>query len=341
LKLTNLKKLFFSVGTQINGIPHIGTYIVQCASFLLAKKVREKFKIATSVEFGALDNAPFDVVKSSSGYSYQRTYFHVLSSEDLDKLISTYYTPYFSKLQELTDVEYKMTTYAEAQKIPIFRKHFLKTLHCAEKIGWCVGPSTGMLRIRIPCPQCFYAEKYSERTELVRFNDQSATFRCMCINHGLYEATIQANGQDNIYLDLNTLYRNLIKEASTTDDPDKLYVMVKGGDWVFSTQMVDWALGVLGYSAIQVPMRIFTPQIVTETGAKLSKSLIRDGDASMDEVPEWIIDMGKFKEQHPITYVDHIVWLMEMFLSHPRHMYRSYSYQEVIRILKTKENSNE
>lgn len=110
--------------------------------------------------------------------------------------------------------------------------------------------------------------------------------------------------------------------------------MVKGGDWVFSTQPVDWALGVMGYSSIQVPMRIFTPQVVTETGAKLSKSLIREGSSTMDEVPEWIIDMGKFRDQHPDTYIGHLIWLTEQFLSHPRHMYRSYSYQEIIRILK-------
>lgn len=336
LEINKPKEVIFSVGTQINGIPHIGTYIVQCASFVLAKKVREKFNVATRVEFGALDNAPFEVVQSQSGHSFQRTYYHSMSLEDLNKLISTYYTPYFGKLQELTGVTYKMVTYTDTQKSSLFRKYFVKTLYSAEKIGWCVGPSTGKLRVRIPCPKCFYAEKYAERTELVKFNNQSATFRCMCLNHGLYEVMVQIDGLDNAYLDLNTLYRNLIKEASTTDDPDKLYVMVKGGDWVFSTQMVDWGLGILGYSAIQVPMRIFTPQIVTETGAKLSKSLIRDDDTSMDEVPEWIIDMGKFREQHPITYIDHIIWLVEMFLSHPRHMYRSYSYQEVIRILKTK-----
>ena len=195
-------------------------------------------------------------------------------------------------------------------------------------------PSSGKLRVRIPCPQCFYAEKYAERTELIEFNENSATFKCMCLNHGLYEAVLQADGTDDCYLDLNTLYRNVVKESSATDYSDKLYVMVKGGDWVFSIQPVDWALGVMGYLSIQVPMRIFTPQVVTETGAKLSKSLIREGSSTMDEVPEWIIDMGKFRDQHPDTYISHLIWLTEQFLSHPRHMYWSYSYQEIIRILK-------
>jgi hypothetical protein len=80
-------------------------------------------------------------------------------------------------------------------------------------------------------------------------------------------------------------------------------------------------------------MRIFTPQIVTSTGAKLSKSLIRDGDITMTEVPEWIINMGQFRAKRPDTYVDNLVALVEQFLSDPRHMYRAYSYQEIVRLL--------
>lgn len=336
IEINKPKKIVFSVGTQVNGIPHIGTYIAQCTSFILAKKVRDKFKVSTSVEFGALDNAPFDIISSSSNHVYQRTYHHALPQGELDNLIATYYTQYFGKLQELTETAYKWSTYTNIQASPLFRRHFLKTLPLADKIGWCVNPSVGKLRIRIPCPQCFYAEKYAERTELLQFESESATFQCVCLNHGFYEVTVNADGNDDVYLDLNTLYRNLVKESSATEDSQKLYVMVKGGDWAFSTQPVDWALGAMGYLSLQLPMRIFTPQIVTETGAKLSKSLIRQGDASMEQVPEWVIDMGKFKAQHPNDYIDHIIWLVEQFLSHPRHMYRSYSYQEIIRILNQK-----
>jgi hypothetical protein len=341
VEINKPKEIVFSVGSQINGIPHIGTYIVLCASFILAKKTREKFNIPTSVEFGALDNAPFDIVKSPSNHVYQRTYHHASPPEKLDELITTYYTQYFGKLQELTETTYKWSTYTDTQGSSLFRRHFLKTLPLAAKLGWCVDPSMGTPRIRIPCPQCFYAEKYAERTELLKFDSESATFRCMCLNHGLYEAVVQADGQDETYLDLNTLYRNVIKESSTTENAEKLYIMVKGGDWAFSTQLVDWALSVMGYLSLQVPMRIFTPQVVTETGAKLSKSLIRQGDVSMEEVPEWVIDMGKFKALYPSDYIDYIIWLVEQFLSHPRHMYRSYSYQEIIRILKQKTERKE
>ncbi|MES2408846.1 MAG: hypothetical protein V4509_00920 [Patescibacteria group bacterium] len=340
IEINKPKEVVFCVGTQINGIPHIGTYIVQCASFMLAKKIREKFGVKTRVEFGALDNAPYDVVQSTGEVSYQRTYYHVLPPNELNALIGDHYTPYFDKLHEATGVGYNWSTYTETQASPSFRKHFLKTLNFTEQIRWCVGPSSGKMRIRIPCPKCYYAEKYADRTELINFDEASATFRCMCLSHGQYESVITADGNDAEYLDLNTLYRNLVKESSAAEDSDKLYVMVKGGDWAFSTQPVDWALGVMGYTSTQVPMRIFSPQIVTETGAKLSKSLVRVGDVSLDEVPEWLIDMGKFRQQNPDDYVGCMIWLVEQFLSHPRHMFRAYSYQEIIQILKQKTNTH-
>lgn len=40
-------------------------------------------------------------------------------------------------------------------------------------------------------------------------------------------------------------------------------------------QLVDGALGALGTPANQMPVRIFIPQVLAHTGAKLSKSLLR------------------------------------------------------------------
>ncbi|MFD9100282.1 hypothetical protein ACFVZN_04335 [Streptomyces virginiae] len=63
-------------------------------------------------------------------------------------------------------------------------------------------------------------------------------------------------------------------------DPDTLHVMVKGGDWVFGSHLVDGAHQAVGMSHEILPARLFCPQIVTDTG-KLSKSLIREGHASL------------------------------------------------------------
>ena len=333
IKINNPEKIVLSVGTQINGVPHVGTYLTICASFVMAKQIAEKYKIPVSIEYIGLDNVPNDTLNGNNGQSYQRSLSNAVSIEELNTLMSEYYKDFLEGLHETTGIDYSFKMYSDVQASKEFRSVFLKTLKHSEEIGACVGPSYNRLWYRIACPQCGYAEKYGESTKVLEVKDDSATFQCVCMNHGTYETTIGGENDEGAYLDLNTLYRNVVKEAMAAGDHKNLYVMVKGADWAVSTQLVDWALGVLGYKSIEVPMRIFTPQIVTETGAKLSKSLIRDGDKSMDNVPEWILDMNKLKEKLPNTYVKDMVALVEKFVSDPKHMYRSYSYQEIARLL--------
>ncbi|MEK9131853.1 MAG: hypothetical protein AAB447_03010, partial [Patescibacteria group bacterium] len=135
-------------------------------------------------------------------------------------------------------------------------------------------------------------------------------------------------------IDLNTLYRNIVKEFSMTEQEDALSIVIKGGDWAYSTETIDWALGVLGYTSIQVPMRIFLPQVVTITGAKLSKSLISEKHQSVKDLSEWMIDMCRFAEDNP-DYINKLLRLAELMMTDPRHVFRSYSYKEVERLLTT------
>lgn len=71
-----------------------------------------------------------------------------------------------------------------------------------------------------------------------------ATFTADCLDHGSYQAHIDSE-DNHAYLDLATLYRNLVKERTLGRDPRTLRVMMKGGDWAFCCQLVDGALGAL------------------------------------------------------------------------------------------------
>src|SRR5690606_3080495 len=113
------------------------------------------------------------------------------------------------------------------------------------------------------------------------------------------------------YLDLATLYRNLVKERLLVRDPDTLYVMLKGGDWAFGSQLVDGALGVLETPGARMPIRIFTPQVLAPTGAKLSKSLLRDrgSEALPADVEPWMLDTTQWPGETD-HYVDALLWLV-------------------------------
>ncbi|WP_318658307.1 hypothetical protein [Streptomyces triticiradicis] len=153
----------------------------------------------------------------------------------------------------------------------------------------------------------------------------------VCLDHGSYEARIGATGGG--YLDLATLYRNLVKELAAGADRDRLSVMVKGGDWVFGSTLVDNALTAIGLVGAQLPTRLFCPQVVTDTGAKLSKSLIREGRASLPEgAAPWMLDTrlwpGSLSE-----YVDRLLSTAGVLFGDPRHFFRSYSAAELGRLM--------
>jgi hypothetical protein len=101
------------------------------------------------------------------------------------------------------------------------------------------------------------------------------------------------------------------------------------------SQLVDGALQAVGLTPGQLPARLFTPQVVTDTGAKLSKSLIREGRASLPEgAAPWMLDTREW----PGTlaeYVEQLLGVAELFLSDPRHFFRSYSAGELGRMMDT------
>lgn len=324
------------VGAQINGAPHLGTALVQTAAFLLAKAVKRTFNVDAIVRFGALDNAPYDIrLDPETHHAYQQTYFHAVGAEKIGKLIESYYRAFFDSLADATGVDYETETYTAQQADPIFRHEFLATLGHFNSIRWPLAPSHGQVHLRFPCPQCGWAEKRAERTRLAVVGSGGAEFIAVCTDHGDYKVTISPDS--TAYLDLATLYRNLVKERVAARDHVTLGVMVKGGDWAFGCQLIDEAFAHLPGSA--APPRVFTPMVLTDTGAKLSKSLIREGTVPPPPgTKPWMLDTTAW-EGSTDSLVDVMVWLVDRMISDPKHFYRSYTTQELDRLMTTRPTS--
>lgn len=332
LEIGDYSAVEFAVGTQINGTPHLGTNLTQAAAFVLAREVRNVFSIETRVLFNALDNAPYDIeLDPETFHSYQITYRHELGDAGVSDFITELYHDYFESLSERTAVDYRLQRYSDQQSQPLFRSIFLRSLRLQEALRWCVAPTNGIMHVRFPCPMCGRAEKRGQRTRLLDLEEAKAKFEAVCFEHGRYEVEIQPDSRQ--YLDLNTIYRNVIKEAECAEDSSVLSVMVKGGDWAFAVQPVDWGLGVLGYRSIDCPVRCFCPQIVTETGAKLSKSLIKQGDMQLsDDKHHWILETSDRSDALE-DFVDQVLALTEDMLDEPKHFFRSFSYLEIERLM--------
>ena len=331
---TRPSRIEFVVGTQINGAPHLGTNLVQAAAFLLAKTARRQFSIDTVVRFGALDNAPHEVVLDPETHTaYQQTYYHALGKDKISELIDGYYQAFFTSLSQATDTDYELETYTGQQASPGFWAEFLRTLERLEDIRWWMAPSHGVIHIRIPCPACGWAEKRADRTKLAHLDEDGATFTAVCFDHGSYQAHIDPE-DNHAYLDLATLYRNLVKERTLGRDPHTLHVMMKGGDWAFGCQLVDGALGALNTPPSQMPIRVFTPQVLAPTGAKLSKSLLREhGKGTLPaDVEPWMLDTTAWPGSID-NYVDALVWMVGELLTDPKHFFRSFTVRELGRIM--------
>jgi ASC-1-like (ASCH) protein len=330
LQAMNPERVAFCVGTQINGAPHLGTSLVQTAAFLLAQATKRTFNVDAVVRFGALDNAPYDIrLDPETHHAYQQTYFHALGTDAISDLIGKCYRGLFDSLADATGVDYEIETYTTQQNDPAFRHEFLATLGHLESIRWPLAPSHGQVHLRFPCPQCGWAEKRAERTELLRTGSGGADFAAVCTDHGDYEVSVTADSGG--YLDLATLYRNLVKERAAVRDHVTLSVMVKGGDWAYGCQLVDEAFAQL--PGPPPPPRVFTPMVLTDTGAKLSKSLIREGKVPPPPgARPWMLDVTSW-DGDTDSYVDALVWLVGRMLADPKHFYRSYTTQELDRLM--------
>lgn len=331
---TDPDRILFTVGTQINGHPHIGTHLVQSLAFLIAEKARDEFGVETGVDFCALDNAPAETARAG-GRKYQLTHHHQHGVDAIRARVAEHYAPLFEAMSCRTGVPYLVSTYTEQQQTPAFRAEFIRTLEHLDDIGRWLSPNTGTAHIRLPCPRCGWAEKYAHETRLLELDDSGALFEARCFEHGRYETDVTPLGGG--YIDLATLYRNVVKERSYRRDDGALHVMVKGGDWIFGCQLVDGAHAAIGMPEVP-PLRIFTPQILGPDGGKLSKSALREAEAGQPaDLPSgWMLNPAAWPGSH-MDYVAALGGLGELLLSNPRHFYRSFTTTALEELMTTRQ----
>jgi hypothetical protein len=118
--------------------------------------------------------------------------YHALGKDKISELIEGYYRAFFDSLAEATDTDYTVETYTDQQASPGFRAEFLRTLERLENIRWWMAPSHGVVHIRVPCPECGWAEKRADRTKLAHLDEDGVTFNAVCFDHGPYEVHMAA-----------------------------------------------------------------------------------------------------------------------------------------------------
>ncbi|MFH8612117.1 hypothetical protein ACH4D5_32005 [Streptomyces sp. NPDC018029] len=333
LLATGHERVSLYAGVQINGAPHLGTSVMQASAFLLAQVARDRFGVEVALRFGALDNSACETRRCPrTGTLYERSYHHALGSERVDELTRTYYGGFFDALSAATGVPYEIETYTRQQGRRDFRQEFLDSLLRMDVLRWVLAPSHGKVPMSPPCPRCGWAQKQGEATELLTVGTDRAELAAVCLDHGGYTVRVRADdeGTDGAYISSGTLHRNLLKERVAARE-DALAVVVKGADWAAGCRLLDEAF--LCCPGAVLPVRLFTPVVLSTSGAKLSKSLIRAGraEATADSAP-WMLDAGAWPgtgEEYARLLLD----LVSLMLSEPRHFERGYTTLEVARLI--------
>jgi hypothetical protein len=327
-----IDSISFHVGTQINGNPHIGTYLVQAMSFYLAQKVKEETGINTKVILGALDNAPYSIEKNKEGHLFQKTYKDALGDDEINRLILENYENYFKELSDTTGVPFSIQTYSGQQASKEYRNEFLKVLPKIKELGIALNPSQNQFKIRFPNPSDKFTEKHAINTKLMNISDNKAIFESIAFNGDFYESIVTPNNGSDTYLDINTIGRNLIKELVCSNNENEMSIMIKGSDWMLGSTLVDLGHGIVGKRTDEIPLRIYTPQIVTPNGDKLSKSLINEGHQNKKDIPSYFLNMKELGNLYS-NVTEKILNLCELFAFDSKHLFRSYSYNEIDRLL--------
>lgn len=320
---------------QLNGYPHMGTLTSLATAFNIGEYILENFDKKSVIKFEALDNAPIEKF-----WIKDREYCKMHAHHRVNGIpVSEIYMDSFSEVMDYfsskTGVKYEVETYQDFQKNAFVRNKLLEIIKREKEFVPFIAPSEGLLRIRFPCPDCYFMEKTSKDSVIIdNSNPLDVLYSSICPEHGSFEVRIN---QDNSSLvDFNTSLRNVIKESKFIEESrscNSMNLMVDGGDWTGMAFQVIQSLGLLGYQIGDLPTRIFSPIIEDWSSAKFSKSIyIKEG--TYKHVPEEFLSYENFKKSFGTNGLDIVLGESKSWVEEPKKLFRNYSVEYLRRVFK-------
>ncbi|KAI1168937.1 hypothetical protein F5B18DRAFT_658022 [Nemania serpens] len=281
-------------GLQPNNSPHVGTLIVFCYAFSVAKGIRDRMRVLEANEKNApppvtvlitfIDTAPVkDETVEMEGIQYQRSY------RDVQDALSTYMADYEEVIRYLSawagvpvNVAFQADFFSNSS-MPVLLNYVVRR---HETLGRQLSPKYGSLALRSACPVagCGLAEKHGRLNEYrAGDNEQDGTITFHCPHHGPHTVRL-AYPTETARLEANAPTRNLLRSMTHLLDTTTHYIRVTGADYAGVYQemflyrpLAAWS-ATTGLARGRTPHILYAPLIVDWSGAKLSKSLyVRDG----------------------------------------------------------------
>jgi len=324
-RLSNAKEVRITCISQPKTNPHFGTMLVLFCCFAIAKEIRDKFKIKTTVLIDSLENSPakeinFDNITYSLCLSHQTQDGKSVAEIFMEPLIE------LAKWASIkSNIEFSIRFYKEIQSQKDFREGLKRILNNRSIFIPIVSPSQHDLRIRPVCSKCGFVDKAAQT---VKFDNPSkpSSVSFLCPNHGL---TTYSLDDPFCVIDCNTPIRTILRSYCFSKDRRSSgieTIVVNGSDWAgaWMQRVYFDGLAKLNVSGLDVPFNLFTPLILDETGAKLSKTIYLEKGAYSDIDEAWL-SAPKFISKFGEKGLD-ILWAeIESWINSPARFFRDYS----------------
>jgi hypothetical protein len=331
--LPPIERIVVGSAAQPNSAPHLGTLTTTFCAFAIGQLLSGRHGVPATVLFDTLDNAPAPDADGNGGNSFHLSLDSVPAPDERGTLADYYFRSFERMLdwaQHASGVAWERRSYHAFQASAAIRRRVLAMAGDVERFGRIANPSSGRLHLRIRCPECGLLDKPTASTA-IRSNGALLTISSTCPHHGDYESPLDLSRP--AFLDLNTPLRDITKCGEFIDwrHNGTLVVMVDGGDWggSWTWEVVMRALAWLGEDLRAAPHRLFSPVILDESGAKLSKTLYVGSDA-YGHLPAWIMDPvatqgDEFAVAMSRLWTTVCEWVLE-----PARFFRNYSLAAII-----------
>lgn len=305
--------------------PHFGTMIVLMTTFALAERMRDRFAMPTEVVIDVLENSPSTQV-IGDGERYSVCLSHSCEGGVAE---SELYTRPIRVLADFlsgaSGLRFRVRSYAEIQAQDAFRTGMLSVLRRRDEFDPIVSPSEHQLRIRPVCGRCGIVDKTSES---VVFHDGPSGPRlsASCPNCGLFDVPL---ADKSSIIDANSPIRTILRShafilqrIATRQET----VIVNGSDWagVWMQRVYFDGLALLGHCGKATPMNYFSPQVLDESGAKLSKTIYLEDGAYSHLNPAWL-SATEFVRAFGEAGVMKLFGEVRSWAREPRRLFRDYS----------------
>jgi len=322
-----------AVAMQPKAAPHFGTGVVIMSAFAVAALLSETFTLPSSVLLDMLDNAPADTTVIN-GTEYTTCLSHAAAPGG-GTLADVNTAPVRSLARwasQRSGVPFTLRTYAAIQAQPGFRDGLAQVLTRTGDFEPLFSPSERRLRVRPVCPRCGMVDKTARTVAIQNGDPLAITFTCG--RHGRQSASID---DPSAVFDANTPVRTVLRSLCFARDRSTAAVetvVLNGGDWAgeWMQRVYFDGLHALGCDGTGVPFNLFTPQILDDSGAKLSKTIYltagryadvpaawtsmqayqerfgsRGLQALWDEVTGWTRAPEKFFRNYSVRYLEHVL----------------------------------